>query len=351
MDKTELEIAKISDAMLIKIYIMPNGIMGLLMIYRESCVINLSADDSHFPQLETAAVRCYIANRDAAADSFTAEILEKRSLSRAYPWADRFGGNAGSRLREGMYEKELAKVYLPLLTHCLDMIFRRLGIAMEEGAELTGYRTRYTITVKGKTGEKQMTLIFSLRQDGCCFTVGNIVTVNDSLKISLRCSFGAVDISADLDSSRYIGIREHIGISDGEHILHMFDEDEPIFDSTDSLTVQDTDITSDALLSDGFSKEIPLPWCRVLTGGDETRSIYAVMFGGDDCALIHEFSREYLSDEKSIVTDSLHAVHEIFPHDTRTRICTNFLKTDAFSTGRYKKYVGRYFCRDIKPEV
>ncbi|MBQ5311881.1 MAG: hypothetical protein ILP19_07580, partial [Oscillospiraceae bacterium] len=253
--------------------------------------------------------------------------------------------------REGMYEKQLTGVYLPLLCHTLGMISDRLGIKTDGAPELTGYRTRYILTVRGKTGERQMPLIFTPVHDGCDFTLGNIVTADDSLRISLRCSFGAADISADLDSSRYIGIREHISFRDGEHSLRMFDEDEPIYDKTERLTVHTADITSDALLSDCFTGEISLPWCRVLTGGDKAREIYAVVLGDDDTSVIYESSREYMSDERDIVTDSLCAVHEIFIRDGRRRICTHFMDTGAFSTGRYKSYEGRYFCRDIQPEV
>ena len=73
MDKTELTIAGISGAELIKYYIMPDGVMGLLVI-KDSMVFNLSAGEKHFESLEHAALRA-----DAAADDFTREILTERS--------------------------------------------------------------------------------------------------------------------------------------------------------------------------------------------------------------------------------------------------------------------------------
>ncbi|MGN1101176.1 MAG: hypothetical protein ACI4RG_03225, partial [Huintestinicola sp.] len=80
MDKTELAIAGISDADIIKYYTMPDGTAGLLVI-KGILVFNMSAGETYYDSLEQAAARAYISCPETAADDYTREILKKRTAA------------------------------------------------------------------------------------------------------------------------------------------------------------------------------------------------------------------------------------------------------------------------------
>lgn len=347
MDKTELLISSISDASLIRYYIMPNGIMGLMIIY-QSNVINLAANDRYFPVLEKTAVRCYTADNSTAADSFTREILAKRSLSGSYTWAERLSDCEVSDTRLGMTYKSLVMTQKAFIEHYIGMILKRLGIQMRLPSVITGYRTHFTLSFHDGITQRQIPFTFKEESGKYTYLFGNIASPGDSLALSLSTSFGKADITADLESSRYVGIRERFDLLSSENALYMFDEDEPIYDNKQKLTSSSADLSdvSDVLLFTGTSCEITLPWCRTVICRSEDTTGYAFIFHDPehDNTVIHEYSQVYLSDRSDIVTDSTNAIHELYNKDG-SMICSHFLPTDTFSAGRYKNYCGKYFCR------
>ena len=349
MDKTEIAIAGISGAELIKYYNMPDGVMGLIII-KGSRVYNISSGEKHFDSLEQAAVRAYISCPEAAADEFTRELLTGRSGAEISPPTGLYDGTDGTFEKTLPFEKDTVGAFCEMTEYYLHMIYERLGYSAMFPGELNGYRRRYSLGFR-LNGERK-TIPFSFNERGGCFEMvfGNVLKAQDSIKLSVKYSFGHILVTACVKCGRNIRIENTFDFFHKTEKLRIFDDTEIVYDGSSAAASSSSDIPEEIkmLCTCGSYELIKLPWARVYFSGLDKKSEMIVFqknrYG--EGGFLYQSGREYLSYEKNIVTDSMNAVHEIFCTDGKMNICTHFLPTDSFSKGIYKqKFENRYFYR------
>ncbi|MGN0636979.1 MAG: hypothetical protein ACI4J0_01295 [Huintestinicola sp.] len=351
MDKKELAIAGISEAELIKYYIMPDGVTGLLVI-KGTEVFNLSAGEEHFDSLEQAAVRAYAACPEAAADDYTREILKGRMGADISPMLGQYESADGAYEKGLPFEKDSVSALRLMMEYYLEMIYDKLGYTAMFPSELKGYRRKYTLSFR-LSGERKA-IPFSYSEKGSCFEMvfGNVIAPSDSIKLSVKYSFGVITAAADVRCGKRMRIENTFDIIHKAEKLRIFDETEIVYDGSKALASSPENDTEEIkMLSGGGSCEMmKLPFGRAYCfySDNKTEIIVSQKESDDKASFLYHSEREYLSCDTSIVTDSFNAVHEIFRSDGKMSICTHFLPTDSFSRGIYKqKYENRYFYRSI----
>ncbi len=351
MDKTELAIADISAAELIKYYYMPDGVMGLLVIAGSS-VFNLSSGEKYFESLEQAALRAYSSCADAASDDFTREILAARAAAALSPIFGEYENIHGAYEKNLPFEKDKVSTFLHMTEYYLEMIYGRLGAVTVFPAELKGYRRNYSLNFR--LNNERKTIPFSYKECGSCseMVFGNILEVSDNIKLSVKYTFGMISVTADVMCKKHIRAENTFDILRKTETLRIFDEAEIVYNSSKPIESSPCDIPKEIKLicSDHKFEMLDLPWGKVFFIDTEKRAEMIVFQknANDTTAFLYQSEREYTANDKNIVSDSMTAVHEVFYTDGKKNICTHFLPTGSFSKGIYKqKYENRYFYRCI----
>ncbi|MGN0666632.1 MAG: hypothetical protein ACI4KF_08920 [Huintestinicola sp.] len=352
MNKAELAIADISGAELIKYYYMPDGVMGLLVI-KDSRVFNLSSGEKYFESLEQAALRAYASCSEAAADDLTRKILTERSGEALSPIFGKYEGIVGAFERTLPFEKDKVSTFRKMIEYYLEMIYEKLGFGTSFPGELRGYRRRYSLSFR--LNNERKTIPFSYSERGNCFDMvfGNFIEASDSVKLSVRYTFGKISVTADVRCKNHIRTENTFDMLRKTETLRIFDETEIVYDSSKAIASISGDIPEEIrMICIGNKPEtLQLPWGRAFFNDSDNRSemILYQKNSFDNIAFLYQSEREYLSDDKSIVTDSMTALHEIFYTGREINICTHFLPTGSFSRGVYKqKYENRYFYRSFE---
>ena len=351
MDKTELAIAGISDADIIKYYTMPDGTAGLLVI-KGILVFNMSAGEPYYDSLEQAAARAYISCPEAAADDYTREIMKKRTAAEISPVPLQYEGTEGTYVKSLPFEKDTAGTFQCMMEYYLRMIYEQLGLEAEAFSLLKGYRSKYTLSFR-LNGERK-TVPFSYSERGSCFEMvfGNIISPTDSIKLSVKYSFGEITVTSLVKCGRHMRIENVFDIIHKTERLRIFDEAEIVYDGRKELALsEETDNGDIEIISTGGRYEmIRLPFGNAYCCETENKTEIIVVqndTGGQTVFLYHS-GREYPANDKSVVTDSFNTVHEQYVSDGKKNICTHFLPADSFSRGIYKqKYENMYFYRSI----
>lgn len=351
MDKTELAMAGISGAELIKYYIMPDGAAGLLVIKGRK-VFNLSSGEKHFDCLEQAAVRAYAACPDAAADDFTREILNKRSGAEISAVCRQYEGIDGAYEKTLPFEKETVGAFLQMMEYYLEMIYEKLGCKTVFPSELRGYRRKYSLSFR-LNGERK-TIPFSYSESGSCFHMvfGNVIGASDTIKLSVKYTFGMISVTADVRCKKHIRTENTFDMIHKTEKLRIFDENGIVYDAGKAIPSSPSEIPEEIKMictCDGY-EIMKLPFCNVYCFDSENKSemTAAQKNRSNEAAFLYQSQREYLSHDKNIVTDSMNAVHKVYHTDGKMNICTHFLPVDTFSKGIYKqRFENRYFYRSF----
>lgn len=351
MDKTELAIADISAAELIKYYYMPDGVMGLLVI-NGSRVFNLSSGEKYFESLEQAALRAYSSCADAAADNFTRDILAERSAAALSPIFGAYDNIDGAYEKTLPFEKDRVSTFLKMIEYYLEMIYDQLGSAAEFPAELKGYRRNFSLNFR--LNNERKTIPFSYKEFGNSYDIvfGNILEMSDNIKLSVKYTFGMISVTADVRCKKHIRTENKFDILRKTETLRIFDETEIVYNSSKPIASSPCDIPKEIkpICTDHKLEMSELPWGKVFFIDTEKRAEMIVYQknANDTTAFLYQSEREYSANDKSIVTASMTAVHEVFYINGKMNICTHFLPTGSFSRGIYKqKYENRYFYRSI----
>lgn len=351
MDKTELTISGISGAELIKYYIMPDGVMGLLVI-KDSMVFNLSAGEKHFESLEHAALRAYASCPDAAADDFTREILTERSGEKLSTIFRKYESIDGAYEKTMPFEKGTVSTFQQMMEYYLEMMYEKLGSGTMFPAELTGYRRKYSLSFR-LNGERK-TIPFSYSASGSCFDMvfGNIIGASDIIKLSVKYTFGIISVTADVRCKKHIRTENTFDMIHKTEKLRIFDGTDKVYDSSKAIASTPDEIPEEIKMICTSEKYevLPLSWGKVffIDSDNKTEMIAYQKNPNDTTAFLYQSQREYLSDDRNIVTDSMTAVHEVFYTDGKMNICTHFLPTGSFSRGIYKqKFENKYFYRSF----
>lgn len=351
MDKKELAIADISAAELIKYYIMPDGVMGLLVIVGGR-VFNLSSGEKNYESLEQAALRAYSSCADIAADDFTRDILSARSAAALSSMFKVYESLDAAYEKILPFEKDKVSVFLYIIEYYLEMIYEKLGFVTDFHTELTGYRRKYSLNFR--LNNERKSIPFSYKEYGsCCEMVfGNIVEASDSVKLTVKYNFGMVTVTADVRCKKHIRTENIFDMLRKTETLRIFDETEIVYNSCKAISSTSCDIPQEIrMVSTSYKYEtLDLPWGKVFLVDSEnvTEIIVYQKNANDTTAFLYQSQREYLAADKEIVTDSMAAVHELFCSDGKRNICTHFLPTGDFSRGIYKqKYENRFFYRSI----
>lgn len=355
MNKTELAIAGISGAELIKYYIMPDGVMGLLVI-KDSMVFNLSSGEKYFESLEQAALRAYAFCPDAAADDYTRDILDKRSVTDLSPIFRKYESIDGAYEKTMPFEKGTVITFRQMMEYYLEMIYEKLGFGTFFPAELTGYRRRYSLSFR-LNGERK-TIPFTYKENGSCYEMvfGNIIGASDSVKLSVKYTFGMISVTADVRCKKHIRTENTFDMIHKTEKLRIFDETDIVYDSSKAMASTPDEIPEEIKMICTSEKYevLHLPWGKVffIDSDNKTEMIAYQKKPNDAAAFLYQSEREYLSYDRGIVTDSMTAVHEVFFTDGKMNICTHFLPTGSFSKGIYKqKYENKYFYRSFDDDI
>lgn len=351
MDKTELTIAGISDAELIKYYFMPDGIMGLLVI-QNSMVFNLSSEEKYFESLEQAALRAYTSCAEAAADDFTRKILNKRSETAISPILKRYESIGGAFEKTLPFEKDKVSTFRQMIEYYLELIYEKLGFGTSFPAELKGYRRKYSLSFR--LNNERTIIPFSYKEYGnsCDMVFGNIIGASDIIKLSVKYKFGIISVTADVRCKKHIRTENTFDMIHKTEKLRIFDETDIVYDSSKAIASTPDEIPEEVKMICTSEKYevLPLPWGKVflIDLDNKTEMIAYQKNPNDTTAFLYQSQREYLSDDRNIVTDSMTAVHEVFYTDGKMNICTHFLPTGSFSRGIYKqKFENKYFYRSF----
>lgn len=351
MNKTELAIADISSAELIKYYFMPDGVLGLLVV-NGSEVFNLSAGEKYFESLEQAALRAYASCAEAAADELTRRLLSERSSAALLPILGRYEGIDGACERSLPFEKDKVSSLLPMAEYYLEMIYHRLGYKTSFTGELKGYRKKYSLSFR--LNDERKTIPFSFKDMGSGFEMvfGNFIDTSDSVRLFAKYSFGMISVTADVSCQKHLRAENTFDVIHKTEALRIFNEAEIVYNSSKAIISKPGEIAEDMgmICIDHTYETMQLPWGKAFFNeqDNKTEMIIFRKSHSDTDAFIYHSVREYLSDDKSIVTDSMTAVHEVFFSDGKKKICTHFLPTESFSKGIYKqKYENRYFYQSI----
>lgn len=351
MNKTELAIADISGAELIKYYYMPDGVMGLLVI-KDSGVFNLSSGEKYFESLEQAALREYASCTETAADDFTRKILTERSGAALSPIFRKYESIDGAFEKTLPFEKDKVSTFRQMMQYYLDLIYEKLGFGTSFPVELKGYRRKYSLSFR--LNNERKTIPFSYKEYGsCCDMVfGNFIEASDSVKLSVKYTFGMISVIADVRCKKHLRTENTFDILRKTETLRIFDETEIVYDSSKAIASTPGDIPEEIKMICTSEKyeALQLPWGKVffIDSDNKTEMIVYQKDPNDTIAFLYQSQREYLSYDRNIVTDSMTAVHEVFYSNGKMNICTHFLPTDSFSKGIYKqKYENRYFYRSI----
>lgn len=351
MDKTELAIAGISDAELIKYYIMPDGVMGLLVI-KGRLIFNLSSGEKHFDSLEQAALRAYASCPDAVADDMTREILTERSGADIPALYSQYEGIDGTYEKTLPFEKDKVSAFQQMMEYYLEKIYEMLGLAAMFPSELKGYRKKYSLSFR--LNNERKIIPFTYEEHGSCCNVffGNIIEVSDSISLSIKYDFGIITVTADVRCKKHLRIENTFDIIHKTEKLRMFDEAEIVYDGCKDIASLNAEIPGEIKMicgSDGY-EILRLPFGNAYLNYSDKKAEIIVLQKNryDTIAFLYHSKREYLSPEKNIVTDSMTAVHELFYFDAKMKVCTHFLPTGVFSKGICKqKYENRFFYRSF----
>lgn len=355
MNKTELAIADISGAELIKYYFMPDGVLGLLVI-KGSEVFNLSEGEKYFDSLEQAALIAYASCAEAAADELTRKLLSERSSAALLPMLGRYENIDGACERSQPFEKDKVSSLLPMAEYYLEMIYHRLGYKTSFTGELKGYRKKYSLSFR--LNDERKTIPFSFKDHGSGFEMvfGNFIDTCDSVRLFAKYSFGMVLVTADVSCQKHLRAENTFDVIHKTEALRIFDEAEIVYNSSKAIVSTHDEIAGDMgmICTDQIYETMQLPWGRAYFNEQDNKREMIIFqkSHSDTNGFIYHSIREYLSDDKRIVTDSITAVHEIFFSDGKRKICTRFLPTESFSKGIYKqKYENRYFYRSINDDM
>lgn len=339
MDKTELAIAKIRSADKIKIYKMPNGIMGLLIISGKS-FFNYSADEKYFRQLEAMAVRLYSVCPYAAVDEFTAKILEKRAAAELSSWRLFYKVLKVSDDKKKPSDKYTVKSFKQIIEYYLEMIYDKIGCKAQFPAELNGYKRRFCLLFRLNDQKKAVPFSFDMINGRCKMFFGNVIDAVDSIKLTIEFDFGKIRVNADVRSKKELRIENIIDIIGGEEKLRIFDDAEVVFSKISDMSVAESCLPTKlcSISEINACKCVALPWgAAYLYAADDTIEILT-MLGSD---FVHHSAQTYSAADRRIITDSMSAVHEFFGEN---EICTHFLPLYTYSDGKYKKELeNRYF--------
>lgn len=355
MDKTELAIAGISGAELIKYYFMPDGVMGLLVI-KGSMVFNLSLGEKHFESLEQAALRAYASCPDAAADDLTREILTERSGTELSPIFGKYENTYGAFEKTLPFEKDKVSTFRQMMEYYLEMIYEKLGFVTMFPAELTGYRRKYSLSFR-LNGERKA-IPFSYSESGSCFDMvfGNIIGASDTVKLSVKYAFGIISVTADVRCKKHLRTENTFDMIHKTEKLRIFNETDIVYDNSKAIAPTPDEIPEEIKMICTFEKyeALQLPWGKIffIDSDNKTEMIAYQKKSNDTTAFLYQSQREYLSYDRNIVTDSMTAVHEVFYTHGKMNICTHFLPVDSFSKGIYKqKFENRYFYRSFDNDI
>lgn len=352
MNKKELAIADISDAELVKYYFLPDGVLGLLVI-SGSKVFNLSAEEKYFENLEQAALRAYCSRPHVAADEFTREILENRSAAALSPIFSEYENLDGTYEKTLPFEKNKVGTLLSMMEYYLQMIYERLGFSAAFPSEIKGYRKNYSLNFRLNNERKTIPFSYTEWGDGCETVFANFPQISDKITISVKYSFGIISVTADVRCKKHIRTENTFDILRKTETLRIFDETDIVYNNSKPIQAVPCHIPSEIIpisKSERF-EALPLPFGTAFISKTDKKSkiITYQKSQKDTAAFIFHSEREYSGNDKSIVTDSMTAAHEIFYSDNKKTICTHFLPTGTFSKGIYKqKYENRYFYRTIE---
>lgn len=351
MNKTELAIAYISGAELIKYYIMPDGVMGLLIVMRRK-VFNLSSGEKYFDSLEQAALRAFAACPDAAEDELTRKLLAERAGAEISPVCRQYENTCGTYEKKLPFEKDTVSSFLQMTEYYLNMIYEKLGYEAIFPGELRGYRRKYSLSFR-LNGERK-TIPFSYSENGSCFEMvfGNAIEASDSIRLSLKYTFGMISVTAEVSCKKHMRIENTFDMRCKTEKLRIFNETEIVYDSTGNIASIPCDIPKEIEMictSERYElMELPFTFVYFTDNENKAEMIAAQKSRSDKITALYHSERKYLSCEKSIVTGSMTAFHEIFCTDGKRNICTHFLPTGTFSRGLYKQnFENRYFYRSF----
>ena len=351
MDKTELAIANISGADLLKYYTMPDGVTGLIII-KDSTVFNLSSGEKHFDSLEQAAVRAYAACSDAAADDLTREILTERSGAEISPICRQYEGIDGVYEKTLPFEKDTVGAFRQMMEYYLEMIYEKLGYGTLFPSELKGYRRKYSLSFRLNSERK--TLPLSYIESGSCFEMvfGNVMEASDIIKLSVKYTFGMISVTANVKCKKHMRIENTFDMLHKRETLRIFNETEIVYNGTQSIASSPSNFPEESKMlftCDGYEMmRLPFGDVYIIDMDNRSEMIVSQKNQSAGTSFLYQSQREYLSGDRNIVTDSMNAVHKLFWSDGKMNICTRFIPTASFSKGIYKqKYENRYFYRSF----
>ena len=346
MTPDRLDISRLKDAVIIRYYIAPDGELGLIVIDSENRVINLTESDPCFTALENAAARAFIDAPDSPADSFTSEILEKRTAPASHNGLNTIFTDE-PLMMSAVPESKKVTVHRKLLSYCLEMLCTRLGTSFDSLSDIEGYRKRYSASIT--VGGAHRSIPFTFKEDSrqTEYRFGSILPTAPHTSVTVRYFFDSADI---LITCGTLTISDCYSFSDASHRLMIVHDSDLIFDDTLILDVQKGSIPDGfrgiCLFGDKTDKIVTLPWCTLYSVQNDSELVHILVENDDDMsfAVVHENMRSMMTGE-DIITDSLCAVHEADMRGEDMLISTLFIPSDTFSKQIRGIDTGKWYIR------